>query len=79
MNPGATEEVGKAANTFMDVMRQQPLSLALVVMNAALIGLVWWITSRQTELRQHDLELYFNQQKEVAALLGRCVVPGNAP
>ena len=56
MNPGAIEEGAKAAGTFMTVMKDQPLSLALVVMNVALVSMVWWITSRQTELRQHDLE-----------------------
>ena len=30
MNPGITEEVGKQVGGFMDIMRSQPLSLALV-------------------------------------------------
>jgi hypothetical protein len=76
MNPGgAIEEGAKAAGTFFTIMRDQPLSLALVLCNAALIALIWWITSRQTELRNHDLELYFTHQKETSALLSRCIVP----
>ena len=35
MNAGITEEVGKQVGGFMDIMRSQPLSLALVVMNVA--------------------------------------------
>ena len=35
MNPGITEEVGKQVGGFMDIMRSQPLSLALVVMNVS--------------------------------------------
>jgi len=34
-------EAAKAANTFMSSLRDQPLSLALVVMNFALIGFVY--------------------------------------
>jgi hypothetical protein len=75
MNPGAIEEGAKTARTFMDIMKEQPLSLALVVMNMALLLMIWWITNRQTELRNHDLNLYFAQQKETASLLARCVIP----
>jgi hypothetical protein len=79
MNPGAMEEGAKAAGTFMNIMKEQPLSLALSVMNIALIVMIWWITSRQTELRNHDLELYFTHQRETAALLARCIVPPPRP
>jgi hypothetical protein len=75
MSPGAIEEGAATARSFMDIMKEQPLSLALVVMNVALIVLIWWITNKQTDLRSHDLELYFQNQKETAAILARCVVP----
>ena len=75
MNPGPIEEVGQTARTLIDVLKEQPLSLALVVMNLALLGMLWWTTNKQVELRSHDLALYFQQQKEQANLLARCVVP----
>jgi hypothetical protein len=75
MNPGAMEEGAKAAGTFMTIMKEQPLSLALVIMNVALISLIWWFTVKQTEVRNHDLELYFAHQKQTSELLARCIVP----
>jgi hypothetical protein len=75
MNPGALEEGARAAGTFMTIMKEQPLSLALSIMNLALIGLIWWFTTKQIEVRNHDLELYFAHQKETALLLSRCIVP----
>ena len=75
MNPGAIEEGGKTARSFFEVLKEEPLSLALVVMNICLIVLLWWFTSKQTEVREHDLNLFFQSQKETASLLARCVVP----
>jgi hypothetical protein len=75
MNPGAIEEGAKAAGTFFTIMKEQPLSLALSVMNIALIALIWWFTTKQIEVRNHDLELYFAHQKETSLLLSRCIVP----
>ena len=75
MNPGAIEEGAKAAGTFMSIMKEQPLSLALVIMNGALIALIWWTVVEQAKLRNHDLELYFEHQKETALLLSKCIVP----
>jgi hypothetical protein len=48
-------------------------------MNLALLVMFWLGTQRQTELRNHDLDLYFAHQKETAALLSRCVVPSKQP
>jgi hypothetical protein len=75
MNPGAAEEAGKATGTFLDIMRQQPLSLALVVMNLALLVLIYFSLSRQADVRSHDLDLMNAQAKEVQTLLSQCVVP----
>jgi hypothetical protein len=79
MNPGAMEEGAKAAGTFMTIMKEQPLSLALSIMNIALIALIWWFTTKQIEVRNHDLELYFTHQKETSQLLARCIIPPKQP
>jgi hypothetical protein len=75
MNPGALEEGAKAAGSFMTIMKEQPLSLALSIMNLALVGLIWWFSQKQVEVRNHDLELYFAHQKETSQLLARCIIP----
>ena len=78
MNPGPAEEVGKAAGSFMDIMRQQPLSLALVVMNLALLGIFYVILVRVSDTRTREFQLLQTEQKEVRELLARCVVPPRA-
>jgi hypothetical protein len=79
MNPGALEEGAKAAGTFMTVMKEQPLSLALIIMNLALLVFLWFGLKQASDLRSHDLVLYFAQQKESAELLARCIVPKQPP
>jgi len=75
MNPGPVEEVGKATGTFMEIMRQQPLALALVFMNVALLALFFYIAKVAGENRTHEFERVLIAQKEVNELLAKCVVP----
>lgn len=75
MNPGPIEEVGKATNTFMDIMRQQPLSLALVVMNLALLALFWYIGDVVAKTREREVNQLHQEQREVRDLLAKCVIP----
>jgi len=75
VNPGATEEAGKVAVTFMDIMRTQPLALALAVMNVCLLGLFWYIADKASDTRREEFTQLLQAQKEVNELLARCVVP----
>jgi hypothetical protein len=75
VNPGPVEEVGKVAGGFMDAMKGQPLALALVVMNIALLALFWWIGKTVAATREREIGLLYADQKEIRELLGRCVVP----
>ena len=75
MNPGAIETGGQVATGFIAAMKEEPIALALVVMNLALLVFLWYATSRSSDLRSHDLALYFAQQKETAQMLSRCIVP----
>lgn len=75
MNPGPVEEAAKTVGSFMDVMKTQPLSLALVVMNLALLGIFWAILSvidKNTTLRESRM---MEQEKHVLELMSKCVVP----
>lgn len=75
MTPGPVEEAGKVAGTFMDIMRAQPLSLALVIMNLALLAFFWVILDRvDSHGRQRDAQLLADQ-KEIRELLSKCIVP----
>jgi hypothetical protein len=76
MNPGGiVEETSKQVGFFMSIMRQQPLSLALVVMNFALLGFIFFIAHRINETRKFEFEAIYKAQKEVQELLSRCIVP----
>ena len=76
MNPGPVEEVGKATGVFMGIMKDQPLSLALVVMNLSLLVLFWIILDKVSHNRANEIALLHNEQKEVREMLAKCIVPG---
>lgn len=78
MNPGGpAEEAGKVASGFMAIMKDQPLSLALAVMNIALLVFFWLIMNKVTETREREVKLLYDEHKEVRELLAKCVVPGS--
>lgn len=43
MNPGAIEEGAKVAASAVEGLKQQPLALALIVLNVIFIGVGTWI------------------------------------
>ncbi|HEY7415726.1 MAG TPA: hypothetical protein VH593_11080 [Ktedonobacteraceae bacterium] len=73
MSPGATEEAGKAVGSFIDALKTQPLSLALVVMNVLLIGYLYYTETRYSEGRRHAFEKIIEQQEKMAAMLSHCI------
>jgi hypothetical protein len=70
---GAVEEAGKAAGTFMTVMKDQPLALALCAMNIMLMGLFFYIAKTASEANANRFTAMMNQQSEVQQLLYNCV------
>jgi hypothetical protein len=75
MNPGPVEEAGKAVGGFMEIMKQQPLSLALVLMNLSLLGLFYIIMDRVSETRRHEFTMLQQEQQHVRDILAKCIVP----
>jgi hypothetical protein len=63
---------GGAANSFMDTMRSQPLSLALVVMNIGLLGFLYYSGIIAHNERQEEMKLLYKNRTEMAELLFRC-------
>ena len=66
MNPGAIEETSKAVGGFFDIMRGSPLALALVVMNFALLGYLFW-SGKET------LSMAYKSQTATQTLLDKCI------
>jgi hypothetical protein len=75
MNPGVIEEGAAVTKTFMDVLKNEPISLALVVMNVALLIIFYFILMAVSQTREREINLLFSEQKDVRELLARCVVP----
>src|SRR5215831_2372803 len=73
MNPGPVEEGAKVADNFLDAMKTQPLSLALVVMNFGLLGYLFWSGHELMQLREHTAQMIVSWQTETGKLLANCV------
>jgi hypothetical protein len=70
---GVTEEAAKAVGGFMSVMGQQPLALALVVMNLVLLGFLFYNGSSVNTTRQATVEQILKSQLETDKMLAGCV------
>ncbi len=75
MNPGPTEEGIKVAGSFVDIMKREPLSLALVLMNLSLLFFSWMILSSVAKQTEHEIDLLYTDNKDVRSLLAKCVIP----
>jgi hypothetical protein len=64
--------LGSAATSFMDAMRGQPLSLALVAMNLALLGYLYYSQAVGHQERAKEMELLYENRREMAQLLYQC-------
>jgi hypothetical protein len=72
---GAIEEGGKAVSGMIEAFKSQPLSLALVLMNLALLALLYYVAITAAATRQREVDLIYKSQEKVQDLLTRCVVP----
>ena len=70
---GVTEEVAKAAGGFMSVMSQQPLALALVIMNFVLLGFLFYNGSSTNAARKDTVDTVIKWQQDTDKLLAGCV------
>jgi hypothetical protein len=74
MNAAAIhEEVSKQVGSFMDIMRAQPLSLALVIMNFALVVFLFYSNSQTLTQRQSALTQIVDWQQRTDQLMASCV------
>ncbi len=75
MNPGPTEEGIKVAGSFVDALKREPLSLALVLMNMCLLVFSWFILSSVAKQNETEFQLLYADKTQVENLLSRCIVP----
>jgi hypothetical protein len=70
MNPGgAVEEGAKVAGSVVEGLRSQPLSLALVVMNALFILFTGWLAHEWNVRTTHQYEV---KDQLIAQLIDKC-------
>lgn len=76
MNPGGlSEEAGQTARSFIDALKQQPATLALIVANIAMLVFLFYALAKAAEFRESLLKNQFDYQKYVTELLAKCIVP----
>jgi hypothetical protein len=68
-----TEGMTGLADSFMKVMGDQPLSLALVVMNLLLVWFIFKSTSMYNKSRAEFAAILVTWQKETQAIMADCV------
>jgi len=73
---GAIEEGGKVAESIVDALKREPISLALVLMNVALLLIFFYVAQKSSETRAHEVNMIYENQKHTAELLAHCVDPG---
>jgi len=70
---------GQAASSFIEALKGQPLSLALVVMNLGLLGYLYYEGVKAHEERQAEMKLLYENRREVGQLLANCVPASQIP
>ena len=72
MTNGPVHEAGETARSIVDVFRANPLTLALILMNLALLGFLYWRETSAEHERSRSLELLYENRKYMGDLLARC-------
>lgn len=60
------------ANTFIEALKNQPLSLALVVMNIGLLGYLYYQGNVAAKERHDEMVLLYQNRDTVGRLLASC-------
>jgi hypothetical protein len=75
MSPGPVEEAGQTARSFIEALRQQPATLALIVANISLLVFIFYALAKGAEFRDQSLKNQFELMRETSLLLSKCIVP----
>ena len=68
-----SEETGKTVRGFFDTLKEQPLSLALVVMNFLLVAFLFYSGAAQLSQRQETTKMIIAWQQDTDKLMASCV------
>ena len=72
MANGPIHEAGETARSTLAIFREQPFTLALILMNLALLGFLYiWSIHAESE-RTRSLDLLYENRKYVGDILSKC-------
>jgi hypothetical protein len=74
MNAGPIEEGAKVAHGVIAGLKEQPLSLALIVMNLVFVGLFGWMAN---EFNQRTTHQYAVKDELIVKLIDKCRDPSS--
>jgi hypothetical protein len=72
----AIEEGGKVAIGVIDALKNQPMLLAVIILNMLVLGLVFWGIHEQRVENAALTSTLLTQLGNAQELLAKCVVPG---
>jgi uncharacterized protein HemX len=75
MTPGPIEESGKVAIGIVESLKNQPMVLAIILLNALILGLVFWGIGEQRTEAAAQTRSMLTQIDRAQELLSKCVVP----
>lgn len=75
MTPGPSEEVGKVATSFIEAMKAQPITLAVLVFNLVVIVMIYFTGKEFRANSDRVVNTLLTQQREMVDMLSRCIVP----
>ena len=73
MNPGPVEEGAKVAGGIVDALRQQPLILALIVMNVLIFAAIFYAVQHQRGIESDLTKMRIQQTGEAQKMLASCI------
>ena len=65
-------EAGETARSAISVFSSQPFTLALIIMNLALLGFLYIYTIHAEDERKESLRLLYDNRKYVGDILSKC-------
>ena len=71
INP--VEEIGRTTRSFFEALKEQPLSIALVVMNFVLLGFLFYSGATTASARQDTVKMIIAWQEKTDTLMANCV------
>ena len=67
------KEIGQTTRSFFDALKDQPLSIALVVMNFAMMAFLFYIGHSTQEYRKEATKMIISWSEATDQLMAQCV------